>query len=65
MGSALINPNMLGITWSPDGKTLLITEVPDFEPLREIDRKMWSVDVATGESTEVQIPVATWQRLAP
>jgi Tol biopolymer transport system component len=65
VGPETITPNMLGVTWSPDGKTLVITEVPDFEPLREIDRKMWSVDVATGEYHEVQTPVATWQRLAP
>ena len=65
VGPVTINPNMLGVTWSPDGKTLLITEVPDFEPLREIDRKMWSVDVETGAHTEVPNPVASWQRLAP
>lgn len=65
VGPETVNPNMLGVTWSPDGKTLLITEVPDFEPLRESKRKMWSVDVATGAVTEVQNPVATWQRLAP
>lgn len=65
VGPETINPNMLGITWSPDGKTLLITEVPDFEPLREIDRKMWSVDVETGAHTEVPNPVASWQRTAP
>ena len=69
-GLRLVGPetsaaNILGYAWSPDGKTLLITEFPDFEPLREIDRKMWSVDVATGEYTEVQNPVASWQRLAP
>jgi Tol biopolymer transport system component len=56
---------MLGPTWSPDGKTLVITEIPDFEPLRERQRKMWTVDVATGAYEEVQTPVATWQRLAP
>ena len=65
VGPETITPNMLGVTWSPDGKTLHITEVPEFEPLRESKRKMWSVDVATGEQTEVQNPVASWQRLAP
>jgi Tol biopolymer transport system component len=69
-GFRLVGPetsasNILGHTWAPDGKTLLITEIPDFEPLREKQRKMWSVDVATGEYTEVQNPVATWQRIAP
>jgi len=65
VGPVTVTPNMLGVTWSPDGATLLITEVPDFEPLRESKRKMWTVDVATGEYDEVQTPVATWQRLAP
>ena len=69
-GYRLVGPEtsasqILGASWSPDGKTLLITEVPDFEPLREIDRKIWSVDVETGAHTEVPNPVASWQRLAP
>jgi hypothetical protein len=25
----------------------------------------WTVDVATGEQTEVDMPVGDWQRLAP
>ena len=57
--------NILGYTWSPDGKTLHITEFPDYEPAREKLRKMWSVDVATGAQTEIQTPVGSWQRLAP
>jgi Tol biopolymer transport system component len=57
--------NILGYTWSPDGKTLLITEFPDAEAQREAKRKMWSVDVATGVQTEVQNPVSSWQRTAP
>lgn len=65
VGPETITPNMLGVNWSPDGETLHITEAPEFEPLRESRRKMWSVDVASGEATEVQNPVATWQRLAP
>jgi Tol biopolymer transport system component len=65
VGPETFNPNMLGPTWSPDGKTLHITEVPDYEPAREKLRKMWTVDVATGEATEVTNPVGTWQRQAP
>jgi len=53
-------------TWSPDGRSLIIvtpTADPDsdIEPLVEV----WSVDVATGEQTEVGTPVESWQRLAP
>ena len=51
--------NILGYTWSPDGKTLHITEFPDYEPAREKLRKMWSVDVATGAQTEIQTPVGS------
>ncbi|HEU5204372.1 MAG TPA: hypothetical protein VFU17_08750 [Candidatus Limnocylindrales bacterium] len=65
VGPETVKPYLLGATWSPDGRTLLITELPDYEPLREKEREMWSVDVATGEYTEVQNPVATWQRQAP
>lgn len=57
--------NILSYTWSPDGRTLLIAEFPDDEALREANRRMWSVDVASGAQTEVETPVATWQRLAP
>ena len=56
---------ILGAGWSPDGKTLLITQFPETESLREAERKMWSVDVATGATTEVPNPVGSWQRLAP
>jgi len=69
-GFRLVGPetsasNILGHTWAPDGKTVLITEFPDAESQREAKRRVWSVDVATGETTEVQNPVATWQRNAP
>jgi Tol biopolymer transport system component len=57
--------NILGYTWSPDGKTLLITQFPEIESQREAERRMWSIDVATGQETEVQNPVGSWQRLEP
>ena len=65
VGPAVSDLRILGYTWSPDGKTLVITEVPDQEARREAERKMWSVDVATGAQAEIQTPVASWQRLAP
>ena len=69
-GYRLVGPEtsasqILGAAWSPDGKTLLITEFPDFEPAREELRKVWSVDVETGAQTEVPNPVGSWQRTAP
>lgn len=57
--------NILSYAWSPDGKTLLITEFPESELIREANRRTWSVDLASGRQTEVETPVATWQRLAP
>jgi Tol biopolymer transport system component len=65
LGPAVSDLRILGYTWSPDGKTLVITEVPDQVARREAERKMWSVDVATGTQTEIETPVASWQRLAP
>jgi Tol biopolymer transport system component len=65
VGPAVSDLRILGYTWSPDGKTLVITEVPEAEARREVERKMWSVDVATGEQTEIQVPVGSWQRLGP
>jgi Tol biopolymer transport system component len=65
VGPEAMEPNILGYTWAPDGKTLLITKFPDDESRREAERKMWSIDLATGAQTEVQTPVGTWQRLAP
>jgi Tol biopolymer transport system component len=56
--------NILSSTWAPDGKMLLITEFPDAEAQREAERRMWSIDVATGEATEVPNPVGSWQRNA-
>ena len=63
LGPETTTSNILGFTWSPDGKNLLITQFPEAESQREAERKMWSVDVATGEYTEVLNPVASWQRI--
>ena len=65
VGPETSTSQILSAAWSPDGKTLLITEFPDFEPAREKLRKVWSVDVETGAQTEVPNPVGTWQRQAP
>lgn len=58
-----------GPVWSPDGRSLVITgqvlrEDPDTRTNSWVETT-WSVDVATGEQTEVQTPVDAWQRLAP
>jgi Tol biopolymer transport system component len=63
VGPETTTSNILGYTWSPDGRTLLITQFPEAESLREAERQMWSVDVETGAEIEVQNPVASWQRL--
>jgi Tol biopolymer transport system component len=55
-------------SWSPDGRSLIISEPPetnlDGEIVGPADTS-WMLDVATGELTEVQHPVGSWQRLAP
>lgn len=48
-------------TWSPDGRTLAVTVDPSVG-----DETFWSIDVASGEATQLQSTKAsTWQRLAP
>lgn len=58
-----------GFVWSPDGRSVVITgSVLVEDPDTQINRwteKSWSVDATTGEQTEVQTPVESWQRLAP
>jgi Tol biopolymer transport system component len=53
----------LGRDWSPDGRTLLISVLP-----RVGDWTSWSVDIATGATTELEgafIDLPSWQRLSP
>ena len=48
-------------TWSPDGKTMALAVHPSVG-----DSTFWSIDVASGEATQLQSSKAgTWQRLAP
>lgn len=48
-------------TWSPDGQTLAVAVLPTSG-----DPSFWSIEVASGEATELQSSKAdTWQRLAP
>jgi Tol biopolymer transport system component len=63
-------PNTEGYFWSPDGRWLAITEVaaeedPSTGQIIRGATRTWSMDVATGQQTEAQTPVETWQRLAP
>jgi dipeptidyl aminopeptidase/acylaminoacyl peptidase len=51
-------------TWSPDGRSLVITgDVLQEDSGTQIKSSL--VDVDAGEQTEVQTPVESWQRLAP
>lgn len=55
-------------SWSPDGRSLIISEPPETNLDGEIvgsEETAWMLDVATGELTEVQHPVGSWQRVAP
>jgi Tol biopolymer transport system component len=51
------------LTWAPDGRSLVVSGDVADDPATRIES--WQVDVATGEQTEVQTPVDSWQRLAP
>jgi Tol biopolymer transport system component len=57
------------VAWSPDGGSLVIfghglLEDTDTGILRNVP-KVWLVDRATGEQTEVATPLDSWQRVAP
>ena len=59
VGPRIYDRNGFGYAWSPDGKTLLIRA-------RNGAVSLWSVDVATGDATELDAPtdtIPTWQRL--
>jgi Tol biopolymer transport system component len=57
----------IDVTWAPDGRSVVLFEHPWRAPNTPVgpDARVWSVDVATGEQTEVDMPVGDWQRLAP
>lgn len=67
VGPEVYEQRAMDLTWAPDGRSLVIFEHP--RNVQDVPvgpmAKVWSVDVATGEQTEVQTPVASWQRLAP
>jgi Tol biopolymer transport system component len=69
VGPAVTNLGTTHFAWSPDGRSIVINghalrEDPDTLTNSWVE-KAWSVDVTTGEQTEVQTPVDSWQRLAP
>jgi Tol biopolymer transport system component len=54
--------------WSPDGRSLVISEAPEIDEGGQVVRpasKAWTMDVVTGEQTQVEHPVESWQRLSP
>lgn len=52
--------NGLAQAWSPDGRTLTISILPTVGAAT-----FWSVDVASGETTELEVRGQAWQRLGP
>jgi len=65
-GFRLVGPEghwSVDLTWSPDGRSLVLGERDG--NIVGPRGKVVSVDVATGEETEVRTPVDSWQRLAP
>jgi Tol biopolymer transport system component len=69
VGKEVYENRAIDLTWAPDGRSLVIFDNPrDPDTPYAPGAKVWSVDVATGEQTEVQTPVWSvwsWQRLAP
>jgi Tol biopolymer transport system component len=76
----VIDYRAIDLNWAPDGRSLVIFDHPmaQYQRLPGLDgltadpdtpfapgAQVWSVDVATGEQTEVGTPVESWQRLAP
>lgn len=70
-GYRLVGPQVydrsVDFTWAPDGRSLVVVEQPVVDDVGNIGAwgTVWSVDVVTGEQTEVQTPVQSWQRLTP
>jgi TolB protein len=65
-----LNAGIVGFSWSPDGRSLVITKVdieedPETMEIVRSTERTWMLDVATSQQTEVHWPVQTWQRLAP
>jgi Tol biopolymer transport system component len=62
-----IYDRQIDVTWAPDGRSVVLFEHPWRDPTTPLgpDARVWSVDLATGEQTEVDMPVGDWQRLAP
>ena len=61
VGPRIHDRNGFGYAWSPDGQTLLIRARSNGAV------SLWSVDVASGDATELDAPtdtIPTWQRLA-
>jgi Tol biopolymer transport system component len=55
-------------TWSPDGRSLVVSAQPETNSNGEIvdpAQYAWTLDVATGELTKIEHPIGSWQRLAP
>ena len=53
------------VVWSPDGRSLVVQGDAWTWEDGTFGGDLWSVDVATGEATEITTPVDSWQRLAP
>jgi Tol biopolymer transport system component len=58
VGPTTPSANGLAQGWSPDGRTVTITIFPTTG-----EETFWSVDVATGETTELDVRGQAWQRL--
>jgi RNA polymerase sigma factor (sigma-70 family) len=44
------------ISWEPDGKALIVTEMPPFKQVKDSGFTVWRVDVATQEKKKLDLP---------
>jgi Tol biopolymer transport system component len=68
VGPAVSSVGGSDFTWAPDGRSLVVMgHVMEMDPPTQTGgfvERAWSVEVATGQETELDTPVASWQRLA-
>jgi RNA polymerase sigma factor (sigma-70 family) len=48
--------NPVSLAWEPDGKSLIVTEMPPFKDLKDAAFVVWQVNVATKEKTKLDLP---------
>jgi RNA polymerase sigma factor (sigma-70 family) len=48
--------NAVSLAWEPDGRSLIVTEMPPFKDIKEAAFIVWRLDVTTKEKTKLDLP---------